>query len=531
MLQSFYTGNSGLGANKQWLSVISDNIANVNTTGFKQERMNFHDLISNSMTTYSASGVPKNKEIGGGTYASGTIKDFSQGAFKNTNQPLSLALDGEGFFMVKNPTANLMFYTRDGDFRVDANGDVITQSGYKLQGWTLDENGNMAGAIGNINVPNAIDPKTTKSVKFEAPTNLNSADKVITKAFIPNDSTTYNYVNAMTIYDSLGNAHTASYYFQKVGNDIWNVYELIDGVRVPVQASSSYYDHVQIKFSTDGKISGVTLLKSASLVNDASISETSAASNTFSLSASNIAQGSIHIKKITGSASIVVNLHEDGKNLLDEQNTIVGKVEYASSSVKITITDPKYLAYLSSSADKLFVDYLKASSSGSASGNIDDVVFGGYDPNNGADSPFKISTNFRNITQVASDYIFYSQQDGLSKGDLMNISVTEDGVIKATYTNGKVKDVARLAVATFKDKEILVRKGDNLYLPNQQTFTPIIVPGGVISKIRSGMLEMSNVDISQEFINLITAQRAYQASAKTITTSDQILQTTMDIKR
>ena len=113
----------------------------------------------------------------------------------------------------------------------------------------------------------------------------------------------------------------------------------------------------------------------------------------------------------------------------------------------------------------------------------------------------------------------------------MSMSVSEDGVMNATYTNGQVKDIARLAVATFKDKEMLVRKGDSLYLPNQQTFTPIIVPGGIISKIRSGMLEMSNVDISQEFINLITAQRAYQANAKTITTSDQILQTTMDIKR
>ena len=142
-----------------------------------------------------------------------------------------------------------------------------------------------------------------------------------------------------------------------------------------------------------------------------------------------------------------------------------------------------------------------------------------------------IGMNFKNLSQLESDFIFYAQQNGSSRGNLLTLSVTDDGVIKATYTNGKIKDVARLAVATFKDKEILVRKGDSLFLPNQQTSTPIIVPGGIISKIRSGMLEMSNVDISQEFINLITAQRAYQASAKTITTSDQILQTTMDIKR
>ncbi|MEO2083369.1 MAG: flagellar hook-basal body complex protein, partial [Desulfurobacteriaceae bacterium] len=115
--------------------------------------------------------------------------------------------------------------------------------------------------------------------------------------------------------------------------------------------------------------------------------------------------------------------------------------------------------------------------------------------------------------------------------DLINLAVSEDGVIKATYSNGRVRDVARLAIATFKDKEMLVRRGNGLYLPNMQTFTPVIMPGGVISKVRSGMLEMSNVDIANEFINLITAQRSYQANARVITTDDQILQETMNIKR
>ncbi|MGC9121122.1 MAG: flagellar hook-basal body complex protein, partial [Sulfurihydrogenibium sp.] len=91
--------------------------------------------------------------------------------------------------------------------------------------------------------------------------------------------------------------------------------------------------------------------------------------------------------------------------------------------------------------------------------------------------------------------------------------------------------VARLAVATFKDKEMLVRKGNNLYVPNTQSYTPIITPGGILSKVRSGFLEMSNVDISREFINLITAQRAYQANARVITTDDQILQEAMNLKR
>ncbi len=408
MIQSFYTGNTGLTSNKQWLSVISDNIANVNTTGFKQERVNFQDLISSSLTTYAASGTPKNKEIGGGSFVGSTVKDFGQGSFKNTNDPLNLALDGEGFFMVKNPSAKLTYYTRDGSFRIDANGDVVTQSGYKLQGWKLDDNGNMAGAMDNVSIPSSLPPKTTSKVIFEEPTNLNSSAQQPSTPFDRNDSSSYNYVNTMPAYDSLGNEHVLYFYFVKSGANQWDVHAFLDDGTTDQSTS--------LTFDSDGNITGS-----------------------------------------------------------------------ATQNLSYTLT-------------------------------------------NGANN-LTIKVSYEKMKQVASDFIFYSQQDGYGKGDLMSVSVSEDGVIKGSYTNGQVKDIARLAVATFKDKEILVRKGDNLYLPNQNTFTPIIVPGGVINKVRSGMLEMSNVDISQEFINLMTAQRAYQANAKTITTSDQILQATMDIKR
>ncbi|MBX0311542.1 MAG: flagellar hook-basal body complex protein, partial [Sulfurihydrogenibium sp.] len=150
---------------------------------------------------------------------------------------------------------------------------------------------------------------------------------------------------------------------------------------------------------------------------------------------------------------------------------------------------------------------------------------------NGAASPQSITVDVSKIKQVASDFIFYANQDGFAKGDLIGVAVTEDGIVKGMYSNGNVKNIARLAVATFKDKEMLVRKGNNLYLPNTQTYTPIITPGGILSKVRSGFLELSNVDISREFINLITAQRAYQANARVITTDDQILQEAMNIKR
>jgi len=409
MLQSFYTAITGLNGNQQWLNVISDNIANVNTIGFKSERVTFEDLVAHSLTTF-ANSTPKNTEIGGGSFIALTTKDFSQGSFMNTNSPTDLALDGEGFFMVKD-NQGTVYYTRAGQFRLDANGDLVNVDGMKLQGWMLDNNGNIIGALDKINVPYAIPPTITTKINLVEPTNLDSRSNVISATFDPTDSTTFNYVNSMTIYDSLGNPHTLSFYFQKYDANAWNVYAYMDNDLTTQVGSST------LQFDTNG----------------------------------NLTSGS-------------------------------------PFTLSLTLT-------------------------------------------NGAASPQSITVDVSKIKQVASDFIFYANQDGFAKGDLIGVAVAEDGTIKGMYSNGNIKNVARLAVATFKDKEMLVRKGNNLYLPNTQTYTPIITPGGILSKVRSGFLELSNVDISREFINLITAQRAYQANARVITTDDQILQEAMNIKR
>ncbi|MEZ0323948.1 MAG: flagellar hook protein FlgE [Hydrogenothermaceae bacterium] len=409
MMLSFYTAITGLNGNKQWLDVISDNIANINTIGFKAERVTFEDIIARSLTTFG-NNVPKNMEIGGGSFIAVTTKDFSQGSFQTTNIPTDLAIDGEGFFMVKD-NQGVTYYTRAGQFRLDANGNLVNVDGLKLQGWALDANGNIVGALGNINIPYSVAPKGTTKINMSEPTNLDSRSAVITSTFNPNDSKTFNYVNSMTVYDSLGNPHTLSLYFQKTAANTWKVYAYAD--------------------------------------ND--------------------------LNNQVGSGTLTFN--SDGT--------------YASGS-PISLNIPL---------------------------------------TNGATTPLTITVDFTKTRQVASDFIFYASQDGYAKGDLLGVAVAEDGVIKGMYSNGSVKDIARLGVATFKDKEMLVRKGSNLYLPNTQTFTPIITPGGVLSKIRSGFLELSNVDISREFVNLIIAQRAYQANARVITTDDQMLQEVVNLKR
>lgn len=409
MLQSFYTAVSGLNGNQKWIDVISDNIANVNTIGFKSERVTFEDLVAKSLTTF-ANNTPKNMEIGGGSFIALTTKDFSQGSFQNTVNPLDLALDGEGFFMVKD-NQGTVYYTRAGQFRLDANGDIVNVDGMKLQGWKLDTAGNISAALDKINIPYSILPSITTKINLVEPTNLDSRVNTISGTIAPTNPATFNYANSMTIYDSLGNPHTLTFYFQKSSPNTWNVAAYVDNnTTTPVGSGT-------LQFDSTGKL-------------------------------------------ISGSP--------------------------------ITLSIPL---------------------------------------TNGATTPQTVTVDLTQVKQVASDFIFYANQDGFAKGDLIGVSVSEDGVVRGMYSNGKVELIARLAVATFKDKEMLVRKGNNLYLPNTQSFTPIITPGGILSKVRSGFLELSNVDISKEFINLITAQRAYQANARVITTDDQILQEAMNIKR
>ena len=542
MIQSFYTGNAGLNANQKWLSVISDNIANVNTIGFKAERANFEDLIASSITSF-ANNSPKNLEIGGGSFIGSTTKNFTQGALKNTNIATDLALDGEGFFMVKDKQG-VTYFTRAGQFRTDANGDLINLNGMYLQGWTLDESGNIAGSVGKINIPNAMDPHVTSKLALKSPTNLDASSPLIGATFDTSDATTYSYVNAITVYDSLGVAHEAQFYFVHENPNQWRVFGLLDDepIQFNVPGDTRTYDSLLVEFNGVGQINSI---KGYGLNNGTGsntyITETAVLENAdlgkYTLGNTPVLPGSLIITEYNDGTPQTVNWIDDGHgNIIDlnDNNKIIGSISYDDGAITIdrfagsgsteNLTNVRYKTYDNTiSTNTIPPDQISMVPIATNNPNSATLNTGG--------NPIQFTLNVQDIKQVASDFIFYAEQDGYSKGDLLSVSVSEDGLVKGVYSNGQVRDWARIAIATFKDKEILVRKGNNLFLPNSQTYTPIIVPGGVISKIRGGFLELSNVDISKEFINLIAAQRAYQANARTITTTDQVLQETMNLKR
>lgn len=627
MIQSFYTGNAGLNANKEWLSVISDNIANVNTVGYKAEVVNFNDLISRSFTAFS-NNAPKNIEIGGGAFVASTVKDFSQGSLMDTNSPTDLALDGEGFFMVKDKLGTT-YYTRAGQFRTDADGDLININGMYLLGWALDEAGDIAGAVDKIQIPNDVSPKVTTNLAIKAPTNLDAGSPLVRSIFNTNDATTYSYVNAVRIYDSIGVSHEAKYYFIHESPNVWKVFGVLDDEPVLFQnKNGDGYAFLRLEFDGIGQfnkvsVQGLVVKNDSITTNDKVINGENQSEGTddgiFYTDKTALLPGSVIIESYSnGTNSFDVRWIDDGNgNIidLDDNNRIIGRIDYDTGKIVIDafVRDGNtesisidYKFYSESVADggnvqstpvlknsvyiRKFLDSANTNrivnwaDNGEgkivdldtnqvvgvitySTGNIDiydsilgytitriDVVYeadiatndlqtdtipmlpiettNNYSATlNIGGNPIEYNLDLREIKQLESEFIFYAEQDGYGKGDLLSVSVSEDGLVRGIYSNGQVRDWARIAVATFRDQEVLVRKGNNLYLPNSQTFTPIIVPGGVISKVRGGFLELSNVDISREFINLITAQRAYQANARTITTSDQVLQETMNLKR
>lgn len=217
IISSLYTGVSGLSANGTAMSIIGDNIANTNTVGFKASRASFGDILSQNLV-----GSSGEFQIGRGAMLMEVSPVFTQGSFQTTDSGLDMAIDGDGFFMVKDPNgAN--FYTRAGHFSVDKNGYLVNPQGYKVQGYLASQQGTITGGVGEISLSSSFIPPVA-STKADITANLNASDALPAIPFDPTDSASYNFSTGITIYDSLGDGHMENLYFRKTGVGTWDVY-------------------------------------------------------------------------------------------------------------------------------------------------------------------------------------------------------------------------------------------------------------------------------------------------------------------
>ena len=410
MIASLYAGISGLSANSTAMTVIGDNIANVNTTAFKGNRSHFANILSTSLGGDSATG-----NVGRGVEFWGTNAQWTQGSMENTSNATDLAINGKGFFMVQD-VGGANFYTRAGSFTFDKEGYLVNPDGLRLQGYKIDAAGNI-GSISSVYIPGERTSAPLATTEFNFDINL-SANAAV------NDT----YTTAQTVYDSLGNAVPVTLTFTKTGNSAWSV-----AGSVPATTGS-----------------GVT---------------------------------------IGGAASMPITFNSSG----------VMTAPAADVTVAVTMT-------------------------------------------NGATSPLSLTWDFYDasgvshgdVTGFASDSgTTFQYQDGYPAGTLRGISVDEQGVVTATYSNGEMTPMFQVALADFPSYDGLTKMGSNLYA--QSMSSGQVLPGtagtGRLGNVAPGSLEMSNVDLAEEFVKMITTQRAFQANSKVITTSDEILQDLINIKR
>lgn len=253
ILSSLYSGISGLATNGQAMSVIGNNISNNNTIGFKASRTLFADLLSSSVA-----GSGGTSQVGRGVGVSVVDNIFSQGTFENTESNTDLAIEGDGFFVTKDPQTSGDQYTRAGAFRFNANGYLVTPEGYKVQGYALATDGSVTGDLTDIKVDtqSLAAPQATQNVKLT--TNLDASAAAKGPFNITDPTNTSNYASSVNIYDSLGNQHLMTMYFSKMdpatnpGQWQWNA--TIDGSEIGGAAGPTVVGSGTLTFDANGNL-------------------------------------------------------------------------------------------------------------------------------------------------------------------------------------------------------------------------------------------------------------------------------------
>ncbi|MGA3207193.1 MAG: flagellar basal-body rod protein FlgF [Syntrophales bacterium] len=508
MGSALYAGISGLNASSTEMDVIANNIANVNTVGYKTQTTFFADVLSQSL-----SGGTGNMQVGRGVEVSDVKTQFGPGSFETTSNATDCAINGDGFFIVKDPNG-ASYYTRAGSFSLNTNGDLVDTNGYTVQGYNFfGSNQNSITDIDLSNVQSA--PSTTTTLAVGA--NLNA-------------STTAGgtFATTQTVYDSLGGSHTLSIKYEKTDTTgLWGAQAALDGVNAK---SQTYND---LKFDSTGKLTGMYSVTAGTVAGDGTkvIAGAPVFNNLGDLydqSASIVLtegttpgtwtvtnNGGYTNLSVSQSVANTVNIDLYGTGGIDI------KVPLTTDAGSGTLTIPKPTISTVSAPANIPITFA-ALSDGATIGSANTVTWN------------LTGTGSLPITDYSSTSVINSTtNDGYASGTLQSVSVKSDGTISGSFTNGQVANVAQLVLANFSDPEGLQKKGSNLFGETITSGQPVVnVPGSSgMGTVQANSLEESNVDIATEFINMITAQKAYSANARVITTEDQMLSDLINIKR
>lgn len=459
-MRSMYSGVSGLRVHQTKMDVISNNIANINTVGFKRATASFKDSFNQTLSSASAANQDRGginpQQIGMGANVGTIVNVMGQGAAQRTDYGSDLMIDGDGFFIVKDATG--FSFTRAGVFEVDAKGNLVDPNGYNVCGWKA--------------VDDPDNPGQQKIIKDTVtPINIYDGDNLYAPAqqttsieFTGNFNQTTNPTqkNTISFYDSQGNKYTINVQFQKdpANANQWTL-------SIPEAQNQPPVGAGQVEVTVNG-------------------SE----------------------KMYLPTANLGINPNGTIKFKAD------GTLEFAGNAGGTSIN-----------IQNIDLTQLKKVDNGQL---VNANLGGELNPNT-------LNVDFSKVTQFNSKANVTSEtKDGNTSGSMTGYSIDANGIIRGTYSNGQTKILAQIPLANFKNPAGLEKAGSNLYKEtgNSSEFDGIGVEASALgSKLQGGALEMSNVDLSYEFSEMITTQRGFQANSRIITTSDEMIQELVNLKR
>ena len=456
---SFNIALSGLNAAQKDLDVTSNNIANVNTTGFKESRAEFVDVYASSLL---ASGKTK---VGDGVLTADVAQQFQQGSIQFTNNALDLAITGNGFFVTIPELGSLeTSYTRAGQFKLNDSNFVVNSGGEHLLGFPVNIDGTSASVSLSTAEPIRIPTSTgapQKTAEVDIRMNLPAGDSYISNApgnFDPEDPLTFNHSTSVTVFDSLGDSHVMTYYFIKddpaTNPNEWILFTAIDGDPIDIQDPAGGGTN-----PVGGTVSGP--LSPGGLVG--------------------------------------------ARLVFDTSGDFVSQIPSVTNGGIETRDFSNHLPNGADTAQTVRVDF-----------NLDPV---GPNPN----EPTQFASNFE-VTSL--------EQDGLAVGRLTGIDIGADGLVRATYSNGTSEPLARIALVGFANQQGLTQIGNTGWKESISSGEALAgeAGSGTFGTINSSALEQSNVNLTAELIDLISAQRNFQANSRALEVDNQLNQTILQIR-
>ena len=589
LTSALYTGLSGLDVNSRNIEVIGNNIANVNTHSFKSSRMNFTTQLARTMSFGTPPGADTGgtnpSQLGMGARVSGTQRDFSNGALQSTGLATDLALEGSGMFIVRHGTDK--FYTRDGAFDLNSFSQLSSTTGGVVQGYGVDGNFNIVkGALTDITIPLGSLTIAEETRNVDIAGNVNADGPLSTGG--SNHTSRALYTDALlttlatgaedltsplvTLYrdDGAGGSVIA---FEGGADTIITVTGVEKGGKALRDATFSFTDAATAAtlgvddFGTDLD-SFAAFLKTALGLDDTVINGHDMGGDVIFNASGQIEiignEGTVQDLKIDTSDLFATNFTTavndpfvmQKNNVSDGEAIRTSFVAYDSLGTPLTldITMVKQAVVVDGGT---IWEYMVESDDNDALQRVLGLGILEFDANgnfvsatnqsfsmtraNGAADPLTIQLRFDHGPQVLSAFtegqgisnIAATFQDGSALGTLNSMSVSENGIVVGAFTNGLTRTLGQVVVATFSNPEGVVDAGNGLFRegPNSGTAVETTPQSFGAARVVAGALELSNVDLSSEFVNLITASTGFSAASRVITTSDQLIQQLLSLSR